>query len=81
MVAIIFAAPGFLILECHTASGNVRRGESLVKLVNYQQFTKLKPRVESESDDLDYLGHLGHFFGRSNGFHPQTKLSGCDLDF
>ena len=37
-------------------------------------------RVESGSDDLDNLGHLGHFCGGSSGFHPQTKLSGCDLD-
>ena len=33
-------------------------------------------RVESGSDDLDNLGHLGHFFGGSSGF--QIKLSGCD---
>ena len=38
-------------------------------------------RVESRSDDPDYLGHLGHFFGGSSGSHPQTKLSGCELDF
>ena len=38
-------------------------------------------RVESGSDGPDYLGHLGHFFGGSSGFHPQTKLSGCDPDF
>ena len=37
-------------------------------------------RVESGSDDLDNLGHLGHFFGGSSGSHPQTKLSGCDPD-
>ena len=36
-------------------------------------------RVESGSDDLDNLGHLGHLFGGSSGCHPQTKLSGCDL--
>ena len=35
-------------------------------------------RVESGLDDPDYLGH---FSGGSSGFHPQTKLSGCDLDF
>ena len=39
-----------------------------MKLVNYQQFTKLKPRVESGSDDLDYLGHLGHFLVGQMGF-------------
>ena len=33
--------------------------------------------VESGSDDLD---NLGHFFDGSSGSHPQTKLSGCDLD-
>ena len=38
-------------------------------------------RVESGSDDPDYLGHLGHFFGGSSGSHPQTKLSGCDPDY
>ena len=38
-------------------------------------------RVESGSDDPDYLGHLGYFFGRSSGSHPQTNLSGCDPDF
>ena len=38
-------------------------------------------RVESGSDDPDYLGHLGHFFGGSSGSHLQTKLSGCDPDF
>ena len=38
-------------------------------------------RVESGSDDPDYLGHLGHLFGGSSGSHPQTKLSGCDPDF
>ena len=38
-------------------------------------------RVESGSDDPDYLGHLDHFFGGSSGSHPQTKLSGCDPDF
>ena len=37
-------------------------------------------RVESGLDDQDDLGHLGHFFGRSNGSHLQTKFSGCDLD-
>ena len=37
-------------------------------------------RVESGSDDLDNLGHLGHFFGGSSGSHLQTKLSGCDPD-
>ena len=41
----------------------------------------LPSRVESGSDDPDYLGHLGHFFGGSSGSHPQTKLSGCDPDF
>ena len=35
-------------------------------------------RVESGSDDPDNMGHLGHFFGGSSGYHPQTKLSGCD---
>ena len=34
-------------------------------------------RVESGLDDPD---NLGHFFGGSSGSHPQTKLSGCDLD-
>ena len=38
-------------------------------------------QVESGSDDPDYLGHLGYFFGGSSGSHPQTKLSGCDPDF
>ena len=38
-------------------------------------------RVESGSDDPDYLGHLGHFFGGSSGSHLQVKLSGCDPDF
>ena len=38
-------------------------------------------RVESGLDDPDYLGHLGNFFGGSSRSHPQTKLSGCDLDF
>ena len=37
-------------------------------------------RVESGSDDPDNLGHLGYFFGGSNGSYPQTKLSGCDPD-
>ena len=37
-------------------------------------------RVESGSDDLDNLGHLGHFFGGSSRSHLQTKLSGCDPD-
>ena len=37
-------------------------------------------RVESGSDDLDNLGHLGYMFGGSSGSHPQTKLSGCDPD-
>ena len=37
-------------------------------------------RVESGSNDLDNLGHLGHLFGGSSGSHPQTKLSGCDPD-
>ena len=37
-------------------------------------------RVESGSDDPDNLGHLGHFFDGSSGSHPQTNLSGCDLD-
>ena len=37
-------------------------------------------RVESGSDDLDYLGYLGHFFNGSSGSHPQIKLSGCDPD-
>ena len=34
-------------------------------------------RVESGLDDPD---NLGHFFGGSGGSHPQTTLSGCDLD-
>ena len=38
-------------------------------------------RVESGLDDLDYLGHLSHFFGGLSGSHPQTKLSGCDPNF
>ena len=38
-------------------------------------------RVESGSDDPDYLGHLGHFFDGSGGSYSQTKLSGCDPDF
>ena len=40
----------------------------------------VRGRVESESDDLDSLDHLGHFFGGSSGFHLQAKLSGCDPD-
>ena len=39
-----------------------------------------RTRVESGLDDLDNLGHLGHFFGWSSGSHPQSELSGCDLD-
>ena len=31
-------------------------------------------------DDPDNLGHLGHFFSGSSGCHPQTKVSGCDLE-
>ena len=34
-------------------------------------------RDESGSHDLDNLGHLGHFFGRSSGSYPQIKLFGC----
>ena len=34
-------------------------------------------QVESGSDDPD---NLGDCLGRSSGSHPQTKLSGCDLD-
>ena len=34
--------------------------------------------VESGLDDPDYLGH---FLGGSSGSHPQTELSGCDLNF
>ena len=41
---------------------------------------KVRSRVESGLDDPDNLGHFGHFFGRSSGSHPQTKLSGCDSD-
>ena len=37
-------------------------------------------RVESGSNDLENLGHLGHFFGGSSGSHLQTKLSGFDPD-
>ena len=29
------------------------------------------------SDDPD---NLGHFFGGSSGSHPQTKVSGCELE-
>ena len=39
--------------------------------------------VESGSDDLDNLGHLGRFFDGSSGSYPQTKLSGyyvCSLE-
>ena len=38
-------------------------------------------RVESESGDPDYLGHLGHFFCGSSGSHSQTKFTGCNPDF
>ena len=38
-------------------------------------------RVESGSDDPDYLGHLSHLFGGSSGSYPQTKLSGCDPNY
>ena len=38
-------------------------------------------RVESGLDDLDSLSHLiGSLFAGSSGSHPQTKLSGNDLD-
>ena len=49
----------------------------------FQPFTynMVGNRVESGSDDPDNVGHLGHFFDGSSGSHPQTKLSGCDLDF
>ena len=40
----------------------------------------LKNRVESGSDDPDNLGHYGHFFGGLGGYHPLTKLSGCNPD-
>ena len=43
-------------------------------------YEHLGGRVESGLDDLDNLGHLGHFFGGSSGFYLQTKLSGCDPD-
>ena len=36
--------------------------------------------MENGSDDLDNLGHLGHFFDGSSGSHLQTKLSGYDPD-
>ena len=38
-------------------------------------------RVESGSDDPDNVGHFGHLFDGLSESHPQTKLSGCDLDF
>ena len=38
-------------------------------------------RIESGSDDLDNVGHLGYFFDGSSGSHLQTKLSRCDPDF
>ena len=44
-------------------------------------FSSLVCRVESGSDDPNYLGHLGHFFDGSSGSHPQIKLSECDQDF
>ena len=47
----------------------------------HKQLECIATRVESGSDDPDYLGHLGHFFGGSIGSHPQTKISGCDPDF
>ena len=48
----------------------------------YMEVSKLifLTRVESGSNDLDDLGHLGHFFDGSSGSHPQTKLFECDLD-
>ena len=48
---------------------------------HFRKLRALEARVESGSDDPDYVGHLGHFFGGSSGSHPQTKLSGCDPDF
>ena len=53
-------------------------------IATQQQPLATSTRVESGSDDpdyLDHLGHLGHFFGGSSGSYPQTKLSGCDPDF
>ena len=51
-----------------------------VYLATYSSEVAIAIRVESGSDDLDNLGHLGHFFGVSSGSHPQIKLSGCDPD-
>ena len=48
---------------------------------HFRKLRALEARVESGSNDPDYLGHLGHLFGGSSGSHPQTKLSGCDPDF
>ena len=58
-------------------TGRRRKGKGLVGPHRYNYYS----RVESESDDPDYLGHLGHFFCGVSGSHPQTKLSGCDPDF
>ena len=44
------------------------------------QYQNMYSRVESASDDPDNLDHQGHLFEGSSGSHPQTKLSGYDLD-
>ena len=59
----------------HLRSTLLHRGIIFLQFVNS---TTIGIRVESGSDDPDYLGH---FFGGSSGSHPQTKLSGCDPDF
>ena len=53
----------------------------VVGLINGNQVIHNDSRVESGSNDPNYLGHLGHFFSGSSGSHPQAKLSGCDPDF
>ena len=51
---------------------------AVCSLTPLDKFTNITyNRVESGLDDPD---NLGHFFGESSGSHPQTKLSGCDLD-
>ena len=47
-------------------------------IMEYANIVWGRDRVGSGSDDLaiDNLGHLGHFFGGSSGFHLQTKQVG-----
>ena len=74
-----------VLMQAHNLFRKYSQGDLTAKVLFLGSFVlhsiaiAIHIRVESELDDKDNQGHLGHFVEGSSGSHPQTMVNYLDV--